>query len=145
MLKIASLRKVECIKGVSEALPIKSSSMENALIVTSLCFMDVEQTLEEAYRMLVPSGYLIIAFVDRNSPLGKEYSKKLTEGSFCENAEFHSTEELLLILKEHGFEATAIRQALFGPLNRIYGPDISEEGFGKGSFVAIRARSIKHG
>lgn len=143
MMKIASIRKIECIKGVAEALPIKSSSMENVLIVTSLCFMDVERALEEIYRILVPSGYLITAFVDRNSILGKEYSKKSTEDSFCRNSVFYSTEELLLRLKERGFEDTAIRQTLFNSLDNISDPEISEEGFGKGSFIAIRARNKK--
>ncbi len=144
MMNIASMRRVECIKGVAEALPIKSSSMENVLIVTSLCFMDVGRAFEEMHRILVPSGYLIIAFVDRNSALGKEYNKKTAEESFCWNAKFYSTEELLLMLEEHGFEDTAIRQTLFSSLDSISKPEISEEGFGKGSFIGIRARSIKH-
>lgn len=119
MLKIAESRKVDCIKGVAEALPVKGSSMKLALMATSLCFMDSEKALEEAYRMLAPEGFLIVAFVERNSSLGEEYRKNASESSFYKNIEFHTTEEVLSMLKEHGFEDMHIRQTLFKPLTRI--------------------------
>ncbi|NPE30025.1 methyltransferase domain-containing protein [Methanococcoides sp. SA1] len=144
MLKIAVSRKVECIKGVGEALPVKGSSMKLALMVTSLCFMDGEKALEEAYRMLAPEGFLIVAFVERNSLLGEEYRKKASESSFYKSIEFHTTEEVLSMLKERGFGDMHIRQTLFKPLARIQDLEIPEEDFGKGSFVVIRARCIKH-
>lgn len=144
MLKIAGSRKVECIKGVGESLPFKGSSMKLVLMVTSLCFMDAEKALEEAYRMLAPEGYLIVAFVERNSLLGQEYRKKASESSFYKNIGFHTTEEVLSMLKEHGFEDMHIRQTLFKPLDRIQDMEKPEKDFGKGSFAVIRARSIKH-
>ncbi|MDR6223502.1 class I SAM-dependent methyltransferase [Methanococcoides alaskense] len=119
MLKIAESRKVECIKGVGESLPFKGSSMKLALMVTSLCFMDTEKALEEAYRMLAPEGYLIVAFVERNSLLGEEYRMKASESSFYKNIEFHTTEKVLSMLKDHGFEDMHIRQTLFKPLAKI--------------------------
>jgi len=106
--------------------------------------MDTEKALDEAYRMLVPEGYLIVAFVERNSLLGKEYRKKASESSFYKNIEFHTTEEVLSMLKEHGFEDMHIRQILFNPLAKIQDMEKPKKNFGKGSFVAIRARSIKH-
>ncbi|WP_406660402.1 methyltransferase domain-containing protein [Methanolobus sp. ZRKC3] len=144
MLKIADSRKVECIKGVAEKLPVKNSSMELALMVTSLCFMDAEKALNETYRVLAPEGFLIVAFVERNRPLGEEYRKRKAESSFYKKIGFHTTDEVLSMLKEHGFEDMLIKQTLFKPLKMIRDTEKPEEGFGKGSFVVIRARSIKH-
>ncbi|WP_083754930.1 hypothetical protein [Methanococcoides burtonii] len=69
--------------------------------------------------MLAPEGYLIVAFVERNSLLGEEYRKEASESSFFKNIEFHTREEVLLMLKEHGFEDMHIRQTLFKPLTKI--------------------------
>lgn len=145
MLKIAESRKVECIKGVAETLPFKGASIKLVLMVTSLCFMDAEKALEGAYRMLAPEGYLIVAFIERNDLLGEEYRKKASESSFYKNIRFHTTEEILSMLKDHGFEDVHIRQTLFKPLARIQDMEKPEKEFGKGSFVVIRARSIKRG
>ena len=144
MLKIAVSRKVECIKGVGEALPVKGSSMKLALMVTSLCFMDAGKALEEAYRILDPEGFLIVAFVERNSLLGEKYRKKASESSFYKNIEFRTTEEVLSMLKEYGFEDLHIRQTLFKSLDRIQDVEKPEKDFRKSSFVVIRARSIKY-
>ncbi|NOQ48219.1 MAG: SAM-dependent methyltransferase, partial [Methanococcoides sp.] len=76
--------------------------------------------------------------------LGQEYRKKASEISFYKNIGFHTTEEVLSMLKEHGFEDMHIRQTLFKPLDRIQDMEKPEKDFGKGSFAVIRARSIKH-
>ncbi|MDW7732616.1 MAG: class I SAM-dependent methyltransferase [Methanolobus sp.] len=143
MLEIAGKRGIELIKGVAEKLPLKDSSMELILIVTSLCFTDKEQTLREIHRVLVPGGKLIVAFIERNSPLGKEYRKKASEKSFFRNATFYSTTEIINSLEEHEFSEPVLRQTLFRPLQEIKAPEKPLEGFGKGSFVVIKATNIK--
>ena len=76
MMQIARTRAVECIQGAGEALPLKDSSMELALMVTCFCLRD-------------------------------------------------------------------IRLTLFSHMNMIREAEKPEEGFGKGSFVSIRAKCIK--
>lgn len=143
MLEIAGKRGIGLIWGVAEELPLKNSSLDLVLIVTSLCFMDEEKALTETYRVLAPGEKLIIAFIERNSLLGEEYRKKVSESSFFRNAGFYSASELINSLKEHGFTEPALRQTLFKPLSEIKVPEKPEQGFGKGSFVVIRTTSIK--
>lgn len=143
MLEIAGERGIEVIKGVAEKLPLKDSSMELMLMVTSLCFTDKEQTLREIHRVLVPGGELIVAFIERNSPLGKEYRKKTSEESFFLDATFYSAIEIINSLKEHDFSELFVRQTLFRPLQEIKVPEKPLQGFGKGSFLVIKATNIK--
>ena len=144
MLEIAEKSGIGVIKGIAENLPLKSSSFELILMVTSLCFVDVERTLGEISRVLMPEGKLIIAFIERNSPLGKEYQKRAQEGGFYGNASFCSANEIIKKLEEYGFHEPVIRQTLFKPLSDIKVMERPEEGFSRGSFVVVRTRSIKN-
>ncbi len=143
MLKIAGKRGVGPVRGVAEYLPLKSSSIGLVLIVTSLCFVDTERTLSEIYRVLAPGGELVVAFIERNSSLGKEYQRKSGESDFYRNATFHSASELIEVLRKQGFHGPATRQTLFKPLSEIKVLENPEKSFGKGSFVVIRTTSIK--
>ncbi|WP_319506233.1 class I SAM-dependent methyltransferase [uncultured Methanolobus sp.] len=144
MLEIAACRGVKCIKGVSESLPIKNSSMELALIVTSFCLMDADLTLEEVRRILTPEGFFIIAFVEKNSILGKKYRKKAPKSRFYRNVVFRTTENIISMLEEHGFGDIVVMQTVFKPLNLIRQPEEAEKEFGRGSFVVVRTRSINN-
>lgn len=144
MLEIAAGRQVRCIKGVSESLPVKSSSMELSLIVTSFCLMDADLTLEEVHRILTSDGELIIAFVEKNSILGKKYRKKAPKSRFYRNVVFRTAEDIISLLKEHRFGDITVMQTLFKPLNLIHHPEETEEGFGRGSFIVIKAKCIKN-
>ncbi len=143
MLQIAKSRGTYCIKGIAEGLPFKGSSMELAMIVTSFCLMDGDRALEEIHRILTPGGILLIAFVERNSPLGEKYRKKAAKSRFFRDVELRTTDEILAMLKAHGFEDMDFRQTLFKPLNMITSPEKAEKGFDRGSFIVIRARCIK--
>ncbi|MDP2218431.1 MAG: class I SAM-dependent methyltransferase [Methanolobus sp.] len=143
MLRMAGKRGVGPIRGVAEHLPLKSSSIGLVLIVTSLCFMDTERTLSEIYRVLVPGGELVVAFIERKSSLGTKYHSESSESDFYRKATFHSASELIEVLREQGFHGPATRQTLFKPLSEIKVSENPEKGCGKGSFVVIRTTSIK--
>lgn len=143
MLEIAGKNGAGRIQGVTEELPLKSSSMELVLMATSLCFVNAERALREIYRVLAPGGKLVVAFIERDSPLGKEYQKKASKSSFYRGATFHSAAEIIDMLHENGFHEPAIRQTLFRPLSEIKVAEKPEEGFERGSFVVIRTTSIK--
>jgi SAM-dependent methyltransferase len=43
-------------------------------MVTVVCFLDdVVRAFREVFRVLKPAGSLIVAFIDRESPLGRQY------------------------------------------------------------------------
>ena len=48
-------------------------------MVTVICFFDdVRKAFREVFRVLKPSGTLVVAFIDRASPLGKKYDERKT-------------------------------------------------------------------
>ena len=139
MIKLGKKRELEIIKGVAENLPWKDNLINYALMVTSICFVDDEQkAINEAYRVLKPNGVLIIAFVDKDSPIGKEYLANKDKSLFYKEATFFSTDELIALGKQTGFKIDKIKQTVFGKINKITHKQNVKDGYGKGSFVVLK-------
>ena len=136
MLKIAKRRGIKAIRGIAENLPIGSESVDFSLMVTTICFVDDPITaLVEVERILLSRGYFLIAFVDKNSPLGRIYEAKKNSSKFYREATFFGTEELISMVEQK----TSLRliktgQTIFGTEVKEYPP---KEGYGEGSFVAL--------
>ncbi|MGC9363531.1 MAG: class I SAM-dependent methyltransferase [Fidelibacterota bacterium] len=140
MIRLAARRGVCVARGVAEYLPIRDGQFDFALMVTTICFLDdVGQALREAYRILKPGGSIIIGFVDKNSRLGKLYEKNRLNNVFYRDATFFSVEEVIDHLKQAGFGDFEMKQTVFQPLDRVVAVNPVEQGYGKGSFVVIRA------
>jgi len=140
MREKAKERGIHVIDGVAEYLPWKDNSIDYVLMVTTICFVDdVKKSLSEVHRVLQNSGDFIIAFVDKNSPMGLLYQKNKEESLFYKDAAFFSTEELYEYLKEAGFSIKNTKQTVFGLLNEVVKVQEPREGYGEGSFVVIRA------
>ncbi len=140
MGRVSIKRGIEVIKGVAEALPIDDAEFDFALMVTTICFVDdIKKAFSEVYRILKPNGSLIIGFVDRESPLGREYEAHKNENLFYKYATFYTTEEIVNLLKEIDFKTFSFVQTIFHKLDEIKACEPIEEGYGKGSFVVIKA------
>ncbi|RLD63226.1 MAG: SAM-dependent methyltransferase [Bacteroidetes bacterium] len=138
MREIAKSRGLNVIDGVAEKLPYVSNSYDFALMVTTICFVDdVKLSLHEINRTLKYSGRLIVAFVDKDSLMGKSYSKNKETSLFYKDANFYSTNEVLSLLKESGFKNPQIKQTVFGDISEITETQDFKEGHGEGSFVVI--------
>ena len=139
MLKLAKKRGLKVVKGVAEKLPVKTSSVDFVLMVTTICFVDDPiASVREVERILKTGGYFLIGFVDKNSFLGRFYELKKPHSKFYKPAVFYSTGEVLeLIGKNTSLEVVNIAQTIFGFENRIYP---YKEGFGEGAFVGILFR-----
>ncbi len=122
--------------SIAEKLPFKDKSFDFVLMVTTVCFVDdVLQSFKEVNRVLKNKGSFIVAYVDKDSELGKQYELKKNKSKFYSEATFYSSNEILNYLKQAGFNFFDIRQTIFkDDVNLI------KEGFGEGSFVAISAR-----
>lgn len=141
MRKIARKKGIEAVGGVGENLEFEDCSFDLALMVTTICFLDdVKKAFSEAYRILKPGGYFVVALVDRDSRLGKIYSKHKHENVFYRHAKFHSARETIGYLKKAGFTRIAEKQTVFGQLDEITYIQEPKDGFGEGSFVVIRGQ-----
>jgi len=144
MREKAKERNLKIFDAVAENLPYRNKSKDFALMVTTICFVDdIYKSFEEANRVLKTNGYLIIGFVDKNSPIGKIYLEHKNESSFYRDAIFFETEKVYKILQKTGFEIESTYQTVFGKLNEIKEIQKVQNGFGKGSFVVIKAKKSK--
>ena len=137
---IAKTRGIEVVSSLAEALPISKGKFDYVLFVTIEHLADPEMAFKEAHRILKPEGALIVAFIDKERPLGLQYQKNKQNSTFYHDANFYSVDEVLGFLKNQEFRDFEFAQTLFGrtleacnvmqkPVNR----------YGKRSFVVIRA------
>ncbi len=140
MIRLSEKRGLKVIKGVAEKLPFPDENYDYALMVTTICFVDdPEKALKEVYRILKGNGLFIIAFVDKESETGKDYLKNKEKSLFYKDAVFFSTGEIINLLNETGFKNLDIVQTVFGKLDKIETIQDFSSGFGKGSFIVIKA------
>lgn len=141
MLKLSKKRGIEVVRGVGEELPLKDSSFDFGLIITTICFFeDTWKALKEAHRIIKYGGHIVIGLVDRKSEVGRAYQKKKRTNVFYKDANFYSVDEVELILRQAGFEDLFHVQTIFGDLYTIEEFQEPTEGYGEGSFVVIRGR-----
>ncbi|MFW5905252.1 MAG: class I SAM-dependent methyltransferase [archaeon] len=141
MLYRARERGIAVARGVAEQLPITADSFEVALVVTTICFVDdVQQTLEEAARVLKPDGRLVMGYIDRESEFGQYYLEIKDENPFYRDATFVATDDLIASLESLGYTDVEIVQTVFQPPGEHDEVEEPREGYGEGSFVALSAR-----
>ncbi len=141
MSKIAQERGINIVRGIAEAIPFRDSTFDFALMVTTICFVDdLMAALKELYRILKPGGYLINAFVDRDSPIGRLYERNKKTNVFYQYAVFYSAGEIASALEKTGFEDLTFSQTLFRSLSGLDRAELAKAGYGEGSFVTIKAR-----
>jgi SAM-dependent methyltransferase len=144
MRKLAHKRGINAIEGIAEAVPFANETYDFVLMVTAVCFLDnVGKSFQEAYRILKSGGCILIGFVDKDTPLGKEYQAEKNENKFYREATFYSTGELVSHLKKAGFSDFSFYQTIFKPLSMITAREPVTQGYGKGAFVVIKG--IKKG
>ncbi|MCK4731186.1 MAG: class I SAM-dependent methyltransferase [Methanophagales archaeon] len=140
MREIAQKRGIEVIDGLAESLPFDDSQFDFTLMTTTICFVDdIEASFQEAYRILKPDGFLIIGFIDRESPIGRLYQQHKGESVFYRIATFYTVDEVISNLKKAGFKNFNFTQTIFHNLAEIRDIEPIKEGYGEGSFVVIRA------
>jgi ubiquinone/menaquinone biosynthesis C-methylase UbiE len=138
MAEISKNRGIQVYEGVAEQLPFNDETFDFVVLVTTICFVDdLEESFKESYRVLKSDGSIIVGFVDKESELGKRYQLKRMKSKFYKYATFYSAKEILDILRKTNFEKVIIRQTVL--LSQTGRLDSVEDGYGKGSFVIIKA------
>jgi len=138
MAEISRKKGIQVYEAVAEQLPFNDKKFDFVLMVTTICFVDdLAKSFQEANRILKNDGFIVVGFVDKESELGKQYQLKGEKSKFYRNATFYSVKETIALLREANFTDVVIKQTVFsGQTDKI---DSVEDGFGKGSFVIIKA------
>ncbi|MHA1844694.1 MAG: class I SAM-dependent methyltransferase [Promethearchaeota archaeon] len=140
MIKLALSKGIDVIKAIGEKLPLKNEIFDLVLMVTTICFLnDVETAFENIYDILKSNGIFIIGFIDRKSPIGKLYQAHKEQNVFYRVAKFYSVEEVLQYLRKARFSNFEFSQTIFHQLSEIKALEPVRPGYGKGSFVIIKA------
>jgi len=140
MLDLAAARGVEVVAGTAEQLPFPPACFDYALVVTTICFVDSPaRMMAEAHRVLKPEGSLVIGFIDRDSPLGRDYLAHQTESVFYREATFYSAGDVEQLLGEAGFTIRPWGQTLSRSLAETREIEPLQPGRGRCSFVVVSA------
>ena len=137
---MAAARGVEVLDGVAEELPYQDDAFDFALMVTTICFLDdVEKSLREARRVVRPGGRVVVALVDKESPIGRLYQENQEQNVFYRHATFYTTDEVRSLMEEAGLRDFRFSQTIFRMLEELTEPEEVREGYGDGSFVVVSA------
>jgi len=140
MAERASRRGVSVVQALGEQLPFHAAQFDWAVLVTAICFVtDVATLLREVHRVLRAGGWLINAFIDRDSALGRVYESRKAAHTFYRHAHFYSAAEVATWTRQAGFGGLRFCQTILGF------PDDSQrtyevrDGYGEGAFVVLSA------
>lgn len=132
-------RGITMVEGVGEALPFEDGSYDFTAFITSTCFLEKPlKAYKEAARVTKQNGAIIIAFLERDSELGKRYEAHKQESPFYCNATFYSYSEITEFLTEAGFSN-------FNSVQTVLPPSSNQDtntilpGHDLGTFVVVKA------
>lgn len=130
-------RGIDVLIADAESMPFADSSFRLALMVTVDCFLsDTRAAFREANRILTGDGAFVVAFLNRETPLGRLYEKNKASNEFYRDARFCSAEEIKLELRQTGFEIKEECQTVFTLENRF---QPYKKGTGEGVFTVFKA------
>ncbi len=138
MLEVAEERGVKVKLGTGEDLPFDDSTFDYVAIIITLCFVkDPIAVLEEARRVLIKNGKIVLGIIDKYSFLGRFYQK--SKSVFYKQANFFGVRELADLLKTIGFNKLSHYQTIYKFPDKIDSVQRPKKGFGEGGFVVISA------
>lgn len=140
MCAIAEERGVATWQGIAEDMPYQGQQFDVVLMNCCISYLeDVTRAFKEAYRVIKPGGCLLVGFIDKNSRLGQHYEACRAGSTFYKQASFFSVKEVEEKLREAGFRDFSFLQTLFKQLDEIKSVEVSVPGYGRGSYVLIKA------
>lgn len=136
MVKASRDKGLDVIKAYAEDIPFANDSFDYVLMVTVDCFLNnILKALSEINRILKKNGFLVIAFLDRDTELGDIYDKNKHLHESYKNASFNSAEEMVKYLEKSGFTVKDKRQTIYSLENKY---QEVREGTGKGLFAVLK-------
>jgi ubiquinone/menaquinone biosynthesis C-methylase UbiE len=142
MAKLARRRGVRVLAGTAEDIPLDDASVQAAFLITALCFVrDVDRSFSEIRRILMRGGAVVVAFLPRESALGRRVLEDGGGDPFFREARLLSAAEVVTAITSAGLRVERIVQTLTDPpgVERVEAPS---DGFGRGSFVVVCASML---
>ena len=140
MRALAINKGISVLNAVAEHLPYKSLQFD--FVLMNFCisyFEDVPESLKEAHRVLKRGGCLIIGFIDKDSAIGQDYEQRKGESLFYKSANLYRVSRVEREVKAAGFKKLEFLQTLFEDLDSVKTIEKPMPGYGKGSYVLIKA------
>ncbi len=139
MLVLAKGRGVVAVLGTAESLPLTARQFDCVVMITVLCFLrDPAVALAQARQVLRQGGHLVMAFVDRHSPLGESYCLHQEESLFYRKAHFYGADEVGDLMAMAGFRSLRFCQTIVSPLSEVDANEPVLPGSGQGGFAVVR-------
>jgi SAM-dependent methyltransferase len=114
MAEIARKRGIEVLEIRAEEMNFEEE-FDFILMVTTICFVkNPLKTIQNCYKALKNGGYLLVAFVDLNSLLGKKYEKNKHNSKFYSTATFFTKQDIIDLMKKAKFENFKCVENLYG-------------------------------
>ena len=136
MGEVAEKRGVKVINAFAENLPYLDKSVEGLLMVTVDCFIkDISKVFNEVKRVLKDDGNFVMAFLDRETPLGVGYEKNKADSVFYKDSIFRSSAEMKEEFKKAGLKVVSTKQTVYSFNNEV---QPVKEGNGEGVFALIK-------
>jgi SAM-dependent methyltransferase len=115
MARIAGERGLAVCRATGERLPFRDGQFDFALLVTVVCFVaDPALLFREAGRVIRTGGRIIVAFIDRDTALGRLYEARRGSNGFYDGARFYSAGEIEALLLGAGFGESRFCQTIIG-------------------------------
>ncbi len=138
MAEVARKRGVESVEITAEEMNFEEE-FDFILIVTTICFVkNPLKTIQNCYKALKKEGFLLIAFVDLDSPLGRIYEKNKEKSKFYKWAKFFTKKDIINLLKKVGFRDFECRENLYGDSLNNLKFEVKE--CNGGAFKVVRGR-----
>ena len=115
LLEMARQRGITGFLGRGEQELFDEESFGTVFLIVTLCFLDSPlDALKEAYRILIPTGKIVLGLVLGESPWGKFYQqKKRQEHRFYKYATFYRYDDLVKLLQQASFSIEKIISTLY--------------------------------
>lgn len=140
MRQIAISRGIDVINAQAERLPYKDLHFDFVLMATCISyFEELRPPFLEANRVLKHGGTFVVGFIDKSSIIGKYYEEKRQSSKFYRQAIFYTPDRVAEEIQKAGFGRIEYSQTLFKVLDDIKEFEPAQPGYGKGSFVVIKA------
>ncbi len=142
MLRVASKRGIQAVRGVGEALPFRDQVFRAILLATTLEFVaNAEAVFLESHRALRVYGRLVVGLINRDSAWGHRYREEGERGDpVFSRARFWTTSEVAALGERTGFEVSSVRSTLLGVPGEVAKLQVTDGDVPGAGFVAVAFR-----